>query len=374
MAGIYLHIPFCSTKCHYCNFFSTVSLKHKDEVLKALKKEIVIMKNYLGDETINTIYWGGGTPSMLDFNELKSIVNILEDNFNISSDAEKTMEANPDDLHQKKLEEIFSLAFNRLSIGTQSFDDDILKKLNRRHTAEAAVKSVQFAKEVGFKDISIDLIYGIPGLSNEQWKANILKAISMEINHISAYNLTVESGTALDILINKHKYPKLDETQSLEHFEILLYELQKADFEHYEISNFAKNQRYSLHNSNYWKQEKYLGFGPSAHSYNLTSRQWNIANINKYIDGINSDLPAVENEVLTTENRHNEYIMLSLRTIWGMNIEKLQRDFGRKNSDIFKAKAVKFLSEGKMKIVNNCYILSKEGKKFADGIASEFFI
>jgi len=373
MSGIYIHIPFCSTKCHYCNFYSTVSLKHKQEVVSAIRQEANLRKDYLEGEEINTIYYGGGTPTVLSYNELNSIHQAVLDHFPVNSNAEITVEANPDDLDKRKLEALIQMGVNRLSIGTQAFDDNLLQKLNRRHTAAQAIAAVEKAKEVGFNNLSIDLIYGIPDLKHKQWKEEIEKVLALNIHHISAYHLTVEPGTALDILIRKNKYPPLNENAGMEQFDILIEELTLAGFEHYEISNFAIEGNYSIHNTNYWKQKKYLGLGPSAHSYNLTSRQWNVAHLQQYYQGIEKHKPVSEQEYLSPIDRYNEFIMLSLRTIWGVDISLLQKLFPeRKNS--FIQIANEFISKGFIDLFEDKYVLTKSGKKLADGIAAEFFL
>lgn len=373
MSGIYIHIPFCATKCHYCNFYSTVSLKHKQEVVNAIRQEASLQKGYLDGEEINSIYYGGGTPTVLSNAELTSIHQVILQNFAVSPQAEITVEANPDDLEAKKLEALLQMGANRLSIGTQAFDDTLLQKLNRRHTAAQAIAAVEKAKEVGFNNLSIDLIYGIPDLKHKAWKEEIRKVLSLNINHISAYHLTVEPGTALDFLIRKKKYPPLNENAGMEQFDILIEELAQAGFEHYEISNFTKNGNYSIHNTNYWKQKKYLGLGPSAHSYNLTSRQWNVAHLKQYYQGIQNHQPAIEQEYLSERDRYNEFIMLSLRTIWGVDSTLLQKQFSDK-TDSFIQIANELITKGFIDFSENKYVLTKSGKKLADGITAEFFL
>ncbi len=373
MAGIYIHIPFCNSKCHYCNFFSTVSLKHKREIVEAISQEAVQRKSYLKDEEITTIYYGGGTPTALTNNELNSIHHSIIHNYPISKNAEITVEANPDDLNEKKLEGLKQMGVNRLSIGTQAFDDELLRKLNRRHTATQAIESIKLAQNAGFNNISIDLIYGIPELKEDAWKDEIQRATELGVTHISAYHLTVEPGTALEVLIRNKKYPPVNENQGMKQFEVLIEKLVRVGFEHYEISNFAINGKYSKHNTNYWKRKKYLGLGPSAHSYNLISREWNIANLQKYYQGIQTHNPIIEKEVLSPTDKYNEYVMLSLRTIWGVDLQFIESEFiDRKNS--FIQTADEFIHKGLIKKEGACYSLTKKGKKLADGIAAEFFV
>lgn len=372
MSGIYVHIPFCSGKCHYCNFFSTVSLKHKEEVVNAIVEEINLRKDYLKNEVVSTIYYGGGTPTVLSDSELNIIHQAILNNFSIQPEAEITVEANPDDLNEAKLLALRKMGVNRLSIGTQAFDDKILQKLNRRHSAKQAITAVENAKKTGFDNVSIDLIYGIPDLDYASWKAEIHSAIAMDINHISAYHLTVEPGTALDVLIRKKKYPSLDENMGMEQFDVLIDELSLAGFEHYEISNFAKPNHYSIHNTNYWKQKKYLGLGPSAHSYDLNSRQWNIPNLKQYYLGIKNNQPAIEYEILSSRDKYNEFIMLALRTKWGVNPKIVEEIYPERMESFIQA-ATAFKDKGLITISEGKYILTKEGKKLADGIAAEFF-
>lgn len=372
MAGIYIHIPFCSTKCHYCNFLSTVSLKHKENVLAAVLKEIAMRKNYLEGEKIETIYYGGGTPTLLSKTELSDIQNSIKDNFEISENCEITIEANPDDLHSQKLEDLLAIGFNRLSIGTQAFDDDLLKQLNRRHTANQSFEAVTLAKEVGFRNISIDLIYGIPGLNNEKWVEEIHRALQLDIEHISAYHLTVEPGTALEILIKKKKYPAVDEEIGMQQFEILMDELNRGGFEHYEISNFAKPNKYSKHNTSYWNRKKYLGIGPSAHSFNLNSRSWNTNNLQEYFNSINKDKLSLETENLAIKDHFNEYIMLSLRTSIGVSESYIKNSFPN-YYESFLAQTQINISKNLMKKNDGFYILTRKGRLLADGIASDFF-
>lgn len=287
MSGIYIHIPFCRRKCHYCNFFSLASTRYKDRFLEALKEEIYLRKDYLGGHQVQSIYLGGGTPSILKVVEVNSILEFIRKYFPLKENSEITLEANPDDINPELLQDYLEIGINRLSIGVQSFFDDDLQYLNRIHSGSRAVEAVLQAKNAGFTNISIDLIYGIPTLTKEKWKQNLEKAFSLDIPHISAYSLTVEPRTALDLLIRKKKLPGPVEEDFLDHFRILIKMMKEKGFEHYEISNFCRERSYSRHNSMYWNGTHYLGLGPSAHSYNGTSRQWNISNVVQYIDQIN---------------------------------------------------------------------------------------
>jgi oxygen-independent coproporphyrinogen-3 oxidase len=374
MAGIYIHIPYCHQKCHYCNFYSTASKKTKPLFVSALLKEIKLQKEYLHDEIISTFYFGGGTPSQLNISELKQIIQELFQHYNISDKVEITLEANPDDLTEEKLFELSKTAFNRLSIGIQSFQETDLQYLNRSHSANQAIHAIKTAQKHQFSNLSIDLIYGIPTLSNESWIENIQTAIDLGIPHISAYCLTVETGTALDIFIRKGKMPAIDEEKASQQFEILMDILSKNNYIHYEISNFCKQGYVSQHNSNYWKQQKYLGLGPSAHSYNFVSRQWNISNISNYIDSIEKTLLPFEGETLSLIQQYDEYILTSLRTIWGIDEFEILNKYGKKYYDYFKQQIETYIQKAWVERNGNIYTLTKQGKYFADGIASELFI
>ena len=373
MAGIYIHIPFCKQKCHYCNFFSVASLKYKTEFIDALKKEIFIQKDYLQNEEVSTIYFGGGTPSMLSQDEIESIFQELNKYHKISTDAEITLEANPDDLNSKKINELSTSSINRLSIGVQSFLDDDLKFLNRIHHSKQALRAIKQSQDAGFKNISIDLIYGIPTLTIEKWQKNLDQFFDLSIPHLSAYSLTVEPKTALDILIRKKKTPPVNEAQSILHFEELIKQTEAHNFIHYEISNFSKEGFFSKHNSLYWLGGNYLGLGPSAHSYNGVSRQWNVAQISKYILGTNSKL-VFEKEILNKSQQFNEYVMTSLRTSWGCNLEQVTVLFGKTYSDHLIRSSAKYIIEQKLEQRGAVLYLTRQGKLYADGIAADLFV
>jgi len=373
LAGIYIHIPFCRQKCHYCNFYSLASLKYKDRLIKTLLKEIELQKDYLAGEEIETIYFGGGTPSLLTSVELNRIFSRIENFFKISSDVEITIEANPDDLDKEKISALCKTPINRLSIGVQSFFEEDLKYLNRVHSEQQALKSVEDAKSAGFENISIDLIYGIPTLSEKNWYANIEKFFSLNLQHLSAYALTVEPKTSLDILIKKKKTEPVEEQRIIEHFHVLTSEIKANGFLHYEISNFCKEPYFSKHNKNYWFGEKYLGLGPSAHSYNQISRQWNVSNISKYISNVEKKIIPAEIEELTTIQKYNEYVLTSLRTMWGIDSYFINKQFGNKIKDHFNLYVNKHVNSGKIFEKNGKYFLSDEGKLFADGISSDLF-
>ena len=336
MAGIYIHIPFCKQKCHYCNFYSTVSLKYRNEFIDALSREIVSRKNYLDNEEINTIYFGGGTPSMLLISEITEIINTLRKTYNVASNVEITLEANPDDLSKNQISDLKNYtSVNRLSIGVQSFFDDDLHYLNRVHNSNQAHKSIEFALASGFENMTIDLIYGIPTLNEKKWKENLNIFFNLGIPHLSSYSLTIEEKTALDVLIKRKKIEDINEVQSIAHFNILLEETEKNNLIHYEISNFAKSGYYSKHNSIYWLGGHYIGFGPSAHSYNGKTRQWNVMNIKKYCEEQDTEKIIDEKELLTVDQNYNEYVLTSLRTSWGCDIEHITNVFGSKYSNYF---------------------------------------
>ncbi|RYY34162.1 MAG: radical SAM family heme chaperone HemW, partial [Sphingobacteriaceae bacterium] len=308
MAGIYLHIPFCKKACHYCDFHFSTSLKYKDEMLQAMAKEIGMQRDYLAGETIETIYFGGGTPSILAADDINRLLNTITELHTVSSDAEITLEANPDDLDKTKLQALRQTAVNRFSIGIQSFYDDDLAWMNRVHRGAEAEASVKRAQDTGFENITADLIYGYPLLTDTKWKNNIQKVFELDVPHVSAYSMTVEPQTALASFISKKKQPPMNEQQSAEQFTYLIEAMQKQGFEQYEISNFCKPGQYSRHNSNYWKGVKYLGIGPSAHSFNGETRQWNIANNTQYIEGLTANKIPSETEILSEADRLNEYI------------------------------------------------------------------
>ncbi|MEZ5197812.1 MAG: radical SAM family heme chaperone HemW [Bacteroidales bacterium] len=374
MAGIYIHIPFCRQKCHYCNFYSLASIKHRDEFLVALLKEIKLQKDYLGTEEVNTIYFGGGTPSLLSNEELKRIFDALSNAFNINSAAEITLEANPDDLDLAKLKELKNSAVNRLSIGIQSFRDQDLNYLNRIHSSQQARLSVLNAQHVGFDNISLDLIYGIPGMSDEDWQSNLETFFSFDVPHLSAYALTVEPKTALDVLIRKKKMKPVDEQTIVSQFQLLVKKAIEKDFVHYEISNFCKVPFFSAHNKNYWFRQTYLGLGPSAHSFSGSTRQWNVSSVSKYSESIQKDKLPFESESLSIHQQYNEYVMTSLRTLWGADIDYILLTFGMETARHFQKFVNLYIKDGRIIQKENIFTLSDYGKLFADGIASELFL
>ncbi|HEX7585099.1 MAG TPA: radical SAM family heme chaperone HemW, partial [Prolixibacteraceae bacterium] len=327
MAGIYIHIPFCRKRCHYCDFFKSTDFSQKARLLEGLKRELESRVSELERDEINTIYLGGGTPSVLQIDELKDLLEIIHQNYTVSPTAEITMEANPDDLSQAKLSALRSVGFNRLSMGVQSFSESDLKLMNRRHSVLQAIQSVKWAKKAGFSNISIDLIYGLPNQSLEEWEKNVRIAVELDVQHISAYNLTYHEGTVFYDQLKKGILKELPDELSLQQFELLIRILKDAGFEHYEISNFCKPGLYSQHNSSYWKSKKYLGIGPSAHSYDLQSRRWNVSSISKYLNGLENNESYSETEILSDQDRYNDYIITGLRTIWGVSEEFIHSEF-----------------------------------------------
>jgi oxygen-independent coproporphyrinogen-3 oxidase len=374
MAGIYLHIPFCKSKCPYCNFFSVASLKTRDVFMEALYREIDIQKDYLGEQKVKTIYFGGGTPSFLEPSHISGILEKITSVFSFEQNAEITMEANPDDITIKNLSELRKSGINRLSIGIQSFEADDLKYLGRIHTGEQAEKSVQLAREAGFSNLSLDFIYGMPTLSDDAFRNNLEKAMALHIPHISAYALTIEPKTAMEVMIRKKQTSGPDEDKSVSQFRFLMQYLGSNNYEHYEISNFCLPGMHSVHNSSYWSGDHYLGLGPSAHSYNGTTRHWSVSSISRYVMLIQSGRPHFETELLSPSQKYNEYIMTSLRTIRGTRPDHIRNVFGEKAASHFMAHAHQYLENSYILEHNGIFTLSDKGKLFADRISSDLFL
>ena len=368
MAGIYIHIPFCKTKCHYCDFYKSTDFGAKTDFLSALKQEIVWRQNELDNEKIASIYFGGGTPSVLKTVEIDEILSLIENTFQLESNAEITLEANPDDFSPDFVNNLRKTPVNRLSIGTQSFHESDLKSMNRRHNSMQAQQSIDTAKSAGIENISIDLIYGLPNQTLKEWEYNVEKAISLDVQHISAYHLTYHEGTVFYDYLKRGKIKELPDELSFEQFKLLLERLGKAGFEQYEISNFARNQRYSRHNKAYWERKKYLGFGPSAHSFDHRTRRWNVASLKKYLQAIESNSTFWEIEFLSDQDQYNDYMITSLRTKWGISIPYLKENFPKKFVDHFCIEAQIFIDSGHLILKNNAYILSLEGLFISDKI------
>ncbi|SFJ56662.1 radical SAM family heme chaperone HemW [Myroides guanonis] len=372
MAGIYIHIPFCKQACHYCDFHFSTSLKKKEELLNMLKKELILRKEELSGESVETIYFGGGTPSVLKQEEIDSIIQTVFDNYLVISDPEITLEANPDDLSVGVIDALKSSRVNRLSIGVQSFHQEDLEMMNRAHTAEEAWNSLLYASE-HFDNISVDLIYGIPGLAEERWLYNIEKVLQLGISHISSYALTVERQTALYKLIEKGKIPQPDDGIAHTHFMMLIERLQQEGFIHYELSNFSKPGFFSKNNSAYWLGKSYLGIGPSAHSFNGVSRSWNISNNALYIKSLEEGVLPSESEKLTVGDRYNEYVMTGLRTIWGVDVERISKEFGVEFKEHILKMSHRFIEKKLMLFSNGVLTITNDGKFLSDGIASDLF-
>lgn len=372
MAGIYIHIPFCKQKCSYCDFHFSTNLQHKSNLIQAINKELEIRKDEISTP-LETIYFGGGTPSILSEIELESIFETIYKNYSTKNLKEITLEANPDDLNKEKLNFLKSTPINRFSIGVQSFFEEDLKLMNRAHNVQEAETSIKLAQDFGFENITIDLIYGSTTTTNEMWKQNLQKAIELNVPHISSYALTVEEKTILDHQINKGITKPVDEDRQNEQFQLLVDTLTSNDFIQYEISNFGKEDYFSLHNSNYWKGIHYLGIGPSAHSYNGKTRAWNIANNSKYIQAINENKLPQEIEVLNEVEKFNEMIMIGLRTIYGIDLNRINSEFSQPLVNSFHQELNQLINENLVEKKENKIILKPQAKFFADGIASRLF-
>ena len=373
MSGIYIHIPFCKQACYYCNFYFSTSLKKKDELLNCLVKEISLREKELKGDLIESIYFGGGTPSLLSTEEIQVLIDAVYNNFKVVENPEITLEANPDDLSEEKIIELSQSPVNRLSIGVQSFFEYDLKLMNRAHNVHEAKKCLEIATKY-FDNISVDLIYGIPDCSNEQWLANIRTALSFGIPHISSYALTVEPETALASFVKKGIIKNVDDDKAEEQFVILTDELSRAGFIHYELSNFGKNDFFSRNNSSYWLGKSYLGIGPAAHSFNGKQRSWNVQNNAIYIKKITQNKLPIQRETLSVTDRYNEYVMTGLRTIWGVSLEKIHKDFGANYVKYLQMQSEKFITQELLYIENNILKTTKKGKFLSDGLASDLFM
>ncbi|WP_296638319.1 radical SAM family heme chaperone HemW [Polaribacter sp.] len=373
MIGIYIHIPFCKQACYYCNFYFSTSLKKKKELLDCLVKEIELRKSELNNDVVETIYFGGGTPSILSTEEINRLIEAVYSSFDVVEYPEITLEANPDDLSEEKIKELAASKINRLSIGVQSFFERDLKLMNRAHNAEESKKCLQIATQY-FSNISVDLIYGIPDCSNEQWTSNILTALSFGVPHISSYALTVEPNTALERFIDKGVIKNVDDDKAEEQFLILTDELNAAGFIHYELSNFGKENFFSKNNSAYWLGKSYLGIGPAAHSFDGIQRSWNVQNNTKYIKDIVENKLPIQRETLSVIDRYNEYVMTGLRTIWGVSFSKIESDFGGNYAKYLKMQVQKYIDQELLCIENDVLKTTRKGKFLSDGLASDLFM
>ena len=373
MAGIYIHIPFCKQACNYCDFHFSTTLKMKASFVDALLIEIDLRKTVFDQETIHSIYFGGGTPSLLSDLDLARIFDKIYSSFLVSPMAEVTLEANPDDLSRSKIVQLKNTPINRLSIGIQSFRDQDLKFMNRAHNSKEALNSIKMCKQEGFTNLSIDLIYGTPGMDNSAWLENLNTAFDLNIPHVSSYALTVEPKTQLHYQILNKTVPNVSENNSAEQFSVLMNQMSKNGYEHYEISNFCKPGAYSKHNSSYWKKDRYLGLGPSAHSFYDNKRLWNVSNNAQYIKSLKVNSLPLQEETLTLENRYNEYVMTSLRTIWGCSIPIIQKDFSNELAVYFRKEINEYVKENYVFVKNEVYYLSESGKLLADKITADLF-
>jgi len=373
MAGIYIHIPFCKKACTYCDFHFSTSLKYVDEMTDAICKELLLKKDRL-KEQVGSIYFGGGTPSVLPSGHFEQIFNTITKHFSVASDAEITIEANPDDLDAKKIRELRQLPVNRFSIGIQSFFDEDLRWMNRAHNASEAISCIKRSQDAGFENLSIDLIYGYPLLTDSKWLSNINNALEFETPHISAYSMTVEPRTILASAIKRGKDVPMNDEQAASQFITLTEQLNKNGYDHYEISNYSQPGRHAVHNTNYWRGVPYLGIGPSAHGFDGSLRHQNIANNAQYLSRLGEGQLAEEVEELSSYDQFNEYIMTSLRTMWGTSLEKLERDFGKLFLSDTMRHIQPFLEKGWIRKEAGILLLTEEGKLFADHIASELFL
>jgi oxygen-independent coproporphyrinogen-3 oxidase len=374
MAGIYIHIPFCKKLCFYCDFYHVITTADNSLFVDALIKEVSLRNEYLGTESVKTIYFGGGTPSVFSVKDLGRILDNIYKYYRVEENCEITIELNPDDVTPLYLAGIRDLGINRISLGVQSWKDSDLKLLNRRHDSAQAAAALRDILNEGFENVTIDLIYGIPGMNIGDWISNLDFSFSFDIKHLSAYHLTFEKGTVFGKMLEKGLIAEIEEEESISLFNVLIEKAEAAGFINYEISNFGKPGYFSIHNTNYWKQVIYLGLGPSAHSFNGYSRQWNISDVKGYIKAVNSGNPCFESEELDTKARFNEYIMTSLRTMWGIDLEYIERTFEKEGFDYVVNLAGKYRDYGLMKLDNNTLVLTNQGKMISDNIISEFMI
>jgi oxygen-independent coproporphyrinogen III oxidase len=374
LAGIYIHIPFCKQACNYCNFHFSTSLRQQSVMVDAITRELSLRRDYLKQQKIDTIYIGGGTPSLLNQKQLASVFEKLFNEYDISTNAEITLEANPDDLSLDYLQSLkMNTPINRLSIGIQSFEDADLNYMNRAHNAYEAHTCIENALKLGFHNLTVDLIYGTPTTSHEQWQKNLNTIFDYKIPHISCYALTVEPKTPLDKQIRLQKNLPVSDEHAAEQFEILMQQMAQNSYIHYEISNFAQPNMHSKHNSNYWKGVSYLGIGPSAHSFDGASRQWNVSNNHRYLKGIEIGNLDFEKEILTPNQQYNEYVMTALRTIWGVDLQHIQKKFSVEMKYFFEKKILQFIDNELVVEQKGYYVLTAKGKFLADGIAAELF-
>lgn len=371
MAGIYLHIPFCKTRCIYCDFYSTTRNDLRQRYVRALCHELVLRRDYLRGATVETVYFGGGTPSQLTEKDFESIFQTLQDVYGLEHAREITLEANPDDLTDDYVQLLRHFPFNRISMGIQTFDEQTLQLLQRRHTATQAIEAVQRCRQAGFNNLSIDLIYGLPGETEEKWKHDLQEAVNLHPEHISAYHLTYEEGTPLYRLRETHRVNEVNEEDSLRFFTLLVQTLRKAGYVHYEISNFCLPGHHARHNTAYWQGIPYLGCGPSAHSFDTHNREWNTTSLETYIEGMRQDKRYFETEALDDNTRYNEYVMTGLRTRWGISLEKISTDFGVRKLNYLRQMALPHIQRGKLVEKDGNLRLTEEGIFTSDDILSD---
>ncbi len=374
MAGIYIHIPFCKQICHYCDFHKELLSDKASIMVDAMRKEITLQENYLDRELIETVYFGGGTPSVLSTEQILSLYEEVKKYYTVDNEVELTIEVNPDDLHSDYLTVLKRNGINRISIGVQSFFNEELNILNRRHTAEQSLDAIKKSVDAGFENIGIDLMYGIPGTDSTFWEKSINTALKMPVQHISAYHLTIEPGTKFASFLKKGTLNLMDEEESIEQFRTLINTLENHGFLHYEISNFCKDGFFSKHNTNYWKKKKYLGIGPSAHSFNGISRQWNVSDNDKYIEGIARNKMPCKKEILDPKTRYNEYILTSLRTMWGADLKYIEEAFSKEARDYCVSLSTRFIDYGMLERKEECLILTQQGQFISDNIISELLM
>ncbi|MBO7145388.1 MAG: radical SAM family heme chaperone HemW [Salinivirgaceae bacterium] len=374
MAGIYIHVPFCKRKCGYCNFYSTTRLELKANYLQALQKELQQRRDYLNGEQVQTIYFGGGTPSLMEPAEIQSVIDTIKQLHSVADNPEITIEANPDDLTLAYIGQLAQTSVNRLSIGIQSFDDEMLKLMNRRHTAQQAIDAVRNCQQAGYSNISVDLIYGLPQMTADDWRRQLDNVARLNVQHLSAYHLSYEEGTAFGLKLKQHKLEEVSEDDSLEQFEILTDWAKTAGFEHYEISNFAKSSFRSRHNSSYWNRTIYLGVGPAAHSYNRTTRSWNTANTAEYIKGIESGSCVSEEEQLSPTDIFNDYVITALRTSSGIDMEYLEHEQPRQMVEYLRRQAESFVCDGRLEYATNHLKLTHSGIFISDEIMEALIV
>ncbi|MDP4224522.1 MAG: radical SAM family heme chaperone HemW [Bacteroidota bacterium] len=374
MAGIYIHIPYCRKMCAYCDFYHVMASSDNSIYIDALLKEASTRKDYLGNEVVSTIYLGGGTPSLLTVREIGRILHEIERFYPVDQNSEITIEINPDDINPDYVRELKETRVNRVSLGIQSWRDADLKLLNRRHDSAQAAFALEEILKAGFGNVTVDLIYGIPGMTLNDLSSNLDRTFSYNIQHLSAYHLTIEPGTVFWRMKEKGMFSEIDEEESSSQFNLLIEKASAEGFVHYEISNFGRPGYFSIHNSNYWKQVRYLGLGPSAHSFNGYSRQWNVRNVRKYVKSVNSGELLFEREELDKKTRFNEYIMTSLRTMWGIDLDYVEKTFDKEGYDYIVNLAGKYINYGLMKQDKKTLILTNQGKMISDNVISELML